>query len=134
GADRWISNHTDGVCTTRCGSFASSGLPLSVLEPATTQLFEPCPGRRAGAAFSRSSPETPPCRLPAITGPGSVGRSGNRSSTASQPRRSAISARSSSLSQLADRPQPTNTTAAAHEPSSSGTSGSSPSTEYSTGG
>src|SRR6185369_4869121 len=48
---------TDGIPKPRCGSLASSGLPLSVFEPATTQLFEPTP-------WSPARP--PPMSKPAI--------------------------------------------------------------------
>jgi len=33
----------DGIPKPRCGSFASIGFPLAVIEPATTQSFEPTP-------------------------------------------------------------------------------------------
>jgi len=33
----------DGIPKPRCGSFASIGFPLAVIEPATTQSFDPTP-------------------------------------------------------------------------------------------
>ena len=44
----------------RCGSLASSGLPLVVREPASTQLFEPTPSMPdSGAAASACAPSLP---------------------------------------------------------------------------
>jgi hypothetical protein len=37
--------HTDGIDADRCGSLASSGLPLAVCSPATTHELEPRPSR-----------------------------------------------------------------------------------------
>jgi hypothetical protein len=38
---------TDGIDADRCGSLASSGLPLAVCSPATTHELEPRPSRSA---------------------------------------------------------------------------------------
>src|SRR5436190_14450259 len=43
GADTCARYHVDGSRVPRCGSFASSGLPLAVSVPSTTQLLEPRP-------------------------------------------------------------------------------------------
>ena len=40
-ADRCARYQSDGICAPRCGSLASSGLPLAVIVPSTTQLFDP---------------------------------------------------------------------------------------------
>src|ERR1043166_735145 len=40
-ADRCARYHSDGICASRCGSFASSGFPEAVIVPSTTQLLEP---------------------------------------------------------------------------------------------
>src|SRR6266508_1841439 len=131
-ADRWTSNQIDGICVAKCGSLASSGLPVVVRDPATTQLFEPWAGGRRGEFLRRSRAEG--CgRVPATTEGASVGRSGNRSSVASHPRRLAISARSSSLSQFPERPQAMSAAAEVQYPSWSGRSGSRSSTTYSAG-
>ena len=79
-------------------------------EPATTQLFEPWPAGIRGESRNRSRAGGYG-REPATTDGASEGRSGNRSSMASHPRRSAISARSSSSSQFPERPQAMRTAA-----------------------
>src|SRR5262245_41272049 len=38
--------HVDGAFELRCGSLASSGLPLALSVPSTTQLFEPSASTR----------------------------------------------------------------------------------------
>ena len=55
---------TDGMVASRCGSFASNGLPVSVCDPATTQLLLPIPGTDAVAPgqagdISRSTAPVP---------------------------------------------------------------------------
>src|SRR5215467_5235126 len=40
-ADKCARYHNDGICASRCGSFARSGLPVAVIVPSTTQLLEP---------------------------------------------------------------------------------------------
>src|SRR5215475_4432540 len=40
-AERCARYHNDGICASRCGSLARSGLPDSVIVPSTTQLLEP---------------------------------------------------------------------------------------------
>ena len=109
GAERWISNHTDGVWAMMCGSFAKSGLPVTDRSPATTQLLDPCIDagsgavRRISSAASRPPPPSwTPALVPAVTTAGWACTSGNSACIASNPRRSAISHRRSSLSQLFD--------------------------------
>ena len=43
GISRRTKYHSAGALSLRCGSLASSGLPVVVWLPATTQLFEPTP-------------------------------------------------------------------------------------------
>ena len=54
GADRCISNQIDGFWARMCGSFASSGLPVALRRPDTTQLFDPCPDGNGGACRNNS--------------------------------------------------------------------------------
>src|SRR3954467_476535 len=52
-AERCARYHSDGICASRCGSLASSGLPEAVIVPSTTQLLEP----RAEDGRKRSTTE-----------------------------------------------------------------------------
>src|SRR5215467_1439008 len=40
-ADKCARYHKDGICASRCGSLARSGLPVAVSVPSTSQLLEP---------------------------------------------------------------------------------------------
>ncbi len=51
GADRCAKYHNAGADNPRCGSFASSGLPLVVNAPDTAQLFDPFPSISEGGAI-----------------------------------------------------------------------------------
>jgi hypothetical protein len=69
GAVSCAKYHTGGAVRPRCGSFASSGLPLALRLPLTTQLFDPAPsGSQSGssaatcciaAPSARASPSSP---------------------------------------------------------------------------
>src|SRR5262249_21266417 len=50
---RWTYHHTAGLMRDRCGSFASMDDPDAVLDPATTQLFEPRPSKRTDRSCCR---------------------------------------------------------------------------------
>src|SRR6185312_5238082 len=55
-ADRCARYQSDGICASRCGSLASSGLPDAVIVPSTTQLLEPSAdpsGRKLSTAEER---------------------------------------------------------------------------------
>ena len=43
GATRCTVFRKLGIAIARCGSFASSGFPVALIEPSITQLFDPCP-------------------------------------------------------------------------------------------
>ena len=71
GARRCSSIQAPGCTASRCGSFASSGLPVAVREPATTQSFDPCAFGRGSSSSSRPPSE------PAATVGGSAGSGGS---------------------------------------------------------
>src|SRR5438105_1610223 len=64
-AETWARYHVDGVFALRWGSFASSGLPLAVRVPSTTQLFDPSASVRAGPSRKSVTAGSPDERLPA---------------------------------------------------------------------
>src|SRR5262245_62317160 len=43
------------MCVPRCGSFASSGLPVALNVPSTTQLFDPSPSKVPPSRRSRTN-------------------------------------------------------------------------------
>src|SRR5262249_44834948 len=47
--------HSDGICASRCGSLARSGLPDAVIAPSTTQLFDPRADPREGRSNAEAS-------------------------------------------------------------------------------
>src|SRR4051812_46584396 len=55
--------HVDGNRALRCGSLASSGLPLAVMVPSTTQLFEPSPSVAAPPSSTSRTNGSPADRL-----------------------------------------------------------------------
>src|SRR6476661_5009962 len=58
---RLTCDQMPGIDSARCGSFASSGLPVVVREPETTHEFEPMPSPRprlAGTASTEASAES----------------------------------------------------------------------------
>src|SRR5205807_6986770 len=59
-ADMCARYHVDGARVPRCGSLASSGLPLAVSVPSTTQLFEPS-ASDAAPPRSKSRTAGEPC-------------------------------------------------------------------------
>src|SRR5882672_12405138 len=54
GVDTCARYQSAGACNPRCGSLASSGLPLSLRDPATTQLLEPTASSGNGYAASNA--------------------------------------------------------------------------------
>ena len=72
-----ICIHTPGMLTPRCGSLASSGAPVVVWSPSTTQLLLPSPSPWPISGGSFASPRRRPAsalRSPAVY----AGRSGLR--------------------------------------------------------
>ena len=60
GASMRRKYHSAGVVSFKCGSLASSGWPVSVCVPLSTQLFEPMPSTPdSGAKFSACWPSLP---------------------------------------------------------------------------
>src|SRR5262249_29709235 len=77
--------HVDGNRALRCGAVASIGLPLAVIVPSTTQLFDPIASVRALPARSAATVASPEDRARANAslhepggpgGPGGPGRLG----------------------------------------------------------
>ena len=97
----------------RCGSHASSGRPVTERSPETTQLLEPVACiPRPSDSFTAAICAAMSTPSPAYTSPGEVitgfagGYCGSSRAARSGPAARTRSARSSSISQLVDRPNP----------------------------
>ena len=109
-----------GSVKVRCGSHASSGLPVTERSPETTQLFEPVAcmprpsaSRTRAICSARSSPLAGVRRRPASMTIGLPrGYCGSSRAARSGPASRTMPARSSSISQLVERPKPISLAAA----------------------
>ena len=100
---RWTWAYIFGISSTRCGSPASSGRPVSVWSGASAQLLLP-PPLTSGAAVS-SSAATPGCRSAISAWYGPVDSPGGRHSSSSPPssKRSRVSASAPTMGSAAAR-------------------------------